>query len=300
MAVHSSFDGSKFKNITGYKICCCFQEANGIQDSFYIYIEQVISPQNDFDPVKMDSPSPQGGNKRGTLTLFDDKGDINYQFNNIDLVDYQVHFSHFKKVRMMKFRYDPQITNEGRFCTLSNNRKSKQSTEFNNKFAQDYLYSIQGKGMSESLLSLSTKFVRNGKEHIMFGTQRTKDNSFMELTMDLDRERINGGIQSKTITYKGLLATINQENLDAILVDETYGSFLKYGIPNLDRIAGTINYPELLPIEYNPLTPLKYLQHSEAPPVVIGIIDNAFATSIETAVLILRNGICLDHSGSLV
>ena len=243
----------------------------------------------------------QSGNKRGTLTLSDDKGDINYQFDKIDLVDYQIHFSHFRKVRMMKFRYDPEITNDGRFCTLTNNRTSKQSTDYNNKFAQDYLYNIQGKGMSESLLSLSTKFVRSGKIHIMFGTQRTKDNSFMQLTMDLDGERINGGIQSKTISYKGLAATLTKDSLDAILVDETYGSFLRYGIPNLDKIASTINYPDLLPIEYSPLSPLQYLQHSEAPPVGGGIIENAaFTTSIETAVLILRNGICLDHSGSMI
>ncbi|WP_118973864.1 hypothetical protein [Taibaiella koreensis] len=300
MSVHANFDSQDYKDITGYKISACLQVNNRIQDSFFVYIEQVIAPQFDFAPLNMDVPDATEGNKRGTLIISDDNNYRNYKFDNIDLVDYQIHFSHFRKVRLLTFRYSPEITNNGSFCTLTNNQSSKDSKSFRNKFAQTYMYSIQGQGSSESLLSISSKFTRNSNEYIRFGTQRTKDNSFMDLAIKLDEEIPTGGIQSKTITYKGLSATIDKDNFVAIIVDETYGSFLPYSLPPLDEVSVSSSYTDLLKIKYDPLSPFEYLKHAVAPPAGGSIIDNSFSSSIETAVLILENGTFLDHSKSMV
>jgi hypothetical protein len=298
MAVHANFDNQEFNEITGYKIATCIQVNNRIKDSFFVYIEQVIKPQFDFSPLNMDSPAASQGNKRGTLIIKDDDKYRNYKFDDIDLVDYQIHFSHLRKIRLLIFRYSPEVTREGNFCSLSNDEKTREKEDFRNKFAQNYTYSINGS--SKSLLSVSSKFTRDRNEYFRFGTQRTKDNSFMDMLLNMDQEIPSGGIQPKTITYKGLSTTIDRDNLVALLVDETYGSFLPYSLPSLDKISANSSYAHLLQINYNPLSPFEFLQHAVAPPAQGGNTENDFNPSIETAIIILNNGSYLDHSKSMV
>lgn len=262
MAITADFGGVKYENITGYRIACGYETRSGIQESFYVYIEQVISPQTKFSALDMGVPAQ--GTKRGNLSLKDNFGEIDYHFSEIDLIQYQIHFSHYRKVRLLTFRYDKKVTDAGQFCTLNNNQQSKAADEFRNQFAADYQYSIQGQGFSESLLSVSSKFERREKEYIRLGTVRNKQNSFMKLALELDSEKT--GFTPRTVTYKGIQTTIDRQRLQALIVDETYGSFLKYGLPNLDVVAKSTSYGDLLAIEYNPLTPFQYLEHAETPP----------------------------------
>ncbi len=300
MAVHANFDGQDYKDISGYKISTCVQVNMRIAGAFYIYVEQVVSTETAFSPLDMSSPLT--GAKSGTLIITDDDRYRNYQFNNIDLIDYQIHFSHFRKVRLLTFKYDPAVTNAGNFCSLGNEEESRDRNNYRNRFAHDYTFNLEN--FEESLLSISSKFTRNGNEYIRFGTQRTKDNSFMSMALTLDQEIPNGSIKPKTITYKGQATTIDKRNLVALLVDETYGSFLPYSLPSLDAISGLakdVNYNTLLIVDYDPLTPFQYLQHAVNPPrgTSLAGIDQ-YGSSIETAVVIFNNGNYLDHSKSMV
>src|SRR5215510_10978786 len=101
MSVHATFDNTTFKNIEGYKIAACFQTENGFNGAFFIYIQELLSAEDNFIPIKMDDPEKEA--KRGTLKFYDNNSYRDYTFKDIDLVCCQTFISHHTKARFLTF-----------------------------------------------------------------------------------------------------------------------------------------------------------------------------------------------------
>ena len=298
MAVHAKFDSIEFRNIRGYRIAACFQSNNGFNGAFYIYLEETLASQDDFKPIDMGKPDPAQGKKRGTLKIFDSDSYRDYTFENIDLRECETQVSHSRKVRYLTFQYDKDVTDRGEFCKITNNRNSIDKSKFFSKVAQDYLFSTGG--FTEPLLSFSSRFSREAVELLQFGTLRTKDNSFLELAIQLDEERQNGGIQSHTVKYRGQQTEVTRDNLSALLVYESYGDFLpnSYSLPDLGQIARTTDLTLLTLLDFKTFSPLENWQHAQTPPGALPTVSTG--ESIETATLILNGGSELDKAQQIV
>jgi len=301
MPVHANFDNVTYKSIEGYRIAACVMSNNGFDGAFKIYIEERLSAPNDFLVVDMGSPDPTK-TKRGTLKIYDDVSERDYTFNDIDLVYSQTIISHYVKIRLLSFVYDPRVTQQGGYCSISNNAQSVKSDKYNNHVAQEYQYNVSG--FTESALSFSARMSRDSNQVIRIGGLRSHDNSFLELAMQLDKEVTQNGIGNHSIHIKGQAINFDKNNLMAFLVDESYGTFLHYHLPSLDRIAklNPLNegdsYADFVSLDFDTFTPGMYLIHAQNKPTNPN--KNPYSSSVDTGTIVMRGGDQIDFSKNIV
>jgi hypothetical protein len=297
--VNASFDNITLNNIEGYKISACLQAGFGFNGAFFVYIEELISANapKGLAAVDMSTPDPAAGPKTVNLRITDTANYRDYTFNNIDLIDIQTYITQHSKTRLFTFKFDAAITNgPDSYCTINNNEPSKDPVDAKNRTAQAYLYSLDG--FNEPLLSFSGRFSRDTVEVFRYGSRRSKDNSFTKLAIKMDEERKDGGILTHDIKYKGLTTTVSGKNLQALLVDESYGSLLHHPLPSLSHMARATNLASLVELNFDPHSPFEYLQHAEIPPAQL--TKKVFGSSVETATYIINRGGDLDKSKSII
>ena len=309
MAVHAKFSPQvgasiEMKDIAGYRVAAFFHPTNGVNDNFFVYIHELVSAEDELSPVTVSSE--QAGKIEGTLIITDDAKERNYTFRGINILTVESFFTHQQKTRLSIFQYRAAVTNKGRYCTLTNTSKAQDPSRSPSKMGKMYAYRIDG--APEPLLFFGSRLSRNAVEVFRLGAVRNGNNSFLDLIMRMDSEIHPGKMTSKVIIVKGQNITLDQDTLQGIVVDESYGSFLSLDVNSLDAVAVTPpnpdpddpfakSYIDLVKIDFRTLTPDKYLAHAQAPS---GIARTAAKSSIETATIILLAGEELDKSPSIV
>ncbi|WEK34632.1 MAG: hypothetical protein P0Y53_19265 [Candidatus Pseudobacter hemicellulosilyticus] len=300
MAVKARFSpkggsAADFTNIAGYRISTFFHPSNGFNDNFFIYIHELISAENDLSSLRLSSPVT--GRIEGTLTISDDAGERDYTFNNINLLTVQTFLTHEQKTRLLTFQYRAEITNNGKYCTLKHKAGPQDPAKVTSKMGKSYSYRIGGN--PEALLFFGSRLTRESVEIFRMGALRNNNNSFLEMVMAMDQQIHNGKVISQTIFVKGLSFPLNTVNLQGLLVDESYGSFLSFNVSSLDTIAMTnaADYAELAKINFSTFTPDQYLAHAQTPH---GIRRMNQDSSVETATIVLKKDEELDKSPLLV
>jgi len=307
MAINATFapaigeGGFTLENIEGYRMSAFFHPANGFNGNFYVYVQELISDQDDFKSVNLAGNA--NGNIVGILSFTDHRNQLKYTFNEIDFIRVLNLSTQQQKERLLVFHCRAAVTGKknSSYCTLNNTSVPLNPQNTRSRMGQKYMYRITG--ADEPLLSFNNLLGTNFTTIFQFQAYRNTSNSFMDLCMTLDKERMSGGIQPKNISVAilGAPIMIDDINLQGILVDESYGGCLKHrlNIFNLGLIAQMNNndYASLIDYNISAHPPGFSLDHSTNPkPIQVTNV----ASSIETATIILQPGYGLDLSKQII
>ena len=285
----------EFKNIEGYRIAGLLHPTTGFNGNFFVYIHELISEEDDFSGITVESSS--AGRLTGELSFNDHATERYYSFKNIDLVSVQTFLTHKRKDRFLTFQYRAVITDAGDYCNVDNKAASRSAALDPNRMGRDYAYRVNGS--AESLLSFSSRITRGSNVMFRLGAVRNNNNSFLDMSKELDNQRVNGGIQSHSIQVKDFSIDFDKETLQGLFVDESYGSFLTFGVTSLDTIAqtDTDSYEHLMKIDFPSILPIDYLNYAQNPGTIKKMNQRS---SIETATIILQKGNGMKISSSII
>lgn len=292
MAVNAKFSIGRdsdinFKAIEGYRISAFFSPAAGFNGNFYIFIHELVAEQDEFKPISLTNTN--GGRNTGTLSFNDQANERNYSFNDIDLISVQPVFTHQQKERVLTFQYRAVVTDNQGYCEISNSAEAKSVMHEKNAMGKTYKYSTGG--AAEPSLLFGARLAHGAVSLFRIGGIRNNNNSFLELCMSLDKARQAGPLPKRQIMVKDFSVDFDQNSLQGIFVDESYGSFLNYSISSLDKIAATPadHYGRLSQISFSQPIPRDYLDHM-LNPQPIRKMNQLSSTETCTVVLLPNNG----------
>ncbi|MFT3908015.1 MAG: hypothetical protein QM737_01205 [Ferruginibacter sp.] len=284
-----------FDNIEGYRISAFFHPSKGFNGTFFVYIHELITSEDDLSALDLSTPS--SGKKTGELSITDIAQERTYNFKNIDLITTQSFFTQEQKTRLAIFQYRDVVTNAGKYCTMENKAAALDPERSPSKMGKKYSYKIDG--TPEPLLFFGSRSSRDAINIFRFGALRNKNNSFLDMIMKMDEEKNERVMKEKSIKVKNMTLSFDKDTLQGMIADESYGSFLSMNVTSLDTIAETEEdyYLNLAKINFEIFSPAQYLQHSQN---ARGIKHMNQDSSVETATIILKKGQLLNQTASIV
>jgi hypothetical protein len=221
--------GQKFEltNISGFRISVCLTPSQGFQGQFYVYVWQRIAAKARLDPV---SPGGAGQTLRGTLVLAGDTGA--HEFHNIDLVGVETGVTRHERLRLLEFQYDRAFTDTKKLpATL---RSLNTSSLPDGRLGNDYKFGLE-KNRDEHLLGFRSRQSASGAAVLRFSSLLTDKQSWLQEIVKANDQRTQPGkgFPEFEINFSPGRIKVNQENLNLVFVDESYGEMLRFPPPSL-------------------------------------------------------------------
>lgn len=252
MKVDVQFGDIAIKNIVGYKISVGLQPKSGFQGAFFIYVEQKLeSFFNNLDAVSLgETAAPP----RDTLSFSSDNMD--YNFDNVDLKEVRTIITHRTKSRILEFKYDQNVT-DSPDDPNPNIRVQNNETDKLEGVLKKYETSLGGG--AEELFGFHLFQQPNVAPIFRFSHRRNKENSWLQKIIEANERRITGGgkFEAFEVTFGSEQLSIDENDVEGILVDESYGTMLDHSLANISEIGdkGIRNFTQFARLELFEDTP---------------------------------------------
>lgn len=280
----AKFGDAEFQWIEGYKISAGWVPRSGFRGNFFVYLWERIEAATPFKATP--NLTKDGPGQRAALQLSDE--DHTYKFDKIDAVSAQLGATRQERYRIFEFRYDKGESEEVQ-PNVSVANKNKRDLE-KTALGDEYKFSISGS--SQHLLGFRSRVAASGANVFRFSSLRTDSNSFIEKMMELNDQNVQQKKMTDfTIKFTQGEIKVTQENLNAMYVDESWGSFTKIPPASLLDITGDTPEQEHVRLNLDDFSPHSLMQrdahheHHE---------ENFRPDTVQTLTLVFKPGIYQD------
>lgn len=244
MPVSAKYKDYQSPNITGYRIAMQLTPRVGFQGRFYIYLYEALDAhdQTRLPAVKTEEDGQEGQIPRGDLEL---KGDqVDYKFEKVDLVAIESGVTRNKRYRILEFRMSPEFTDRGENApvTLSNSNSHENTKLKTGGLQGQYTFKLDGEhgGSAEHLYGFHARQGANESVIMRMSHPRNEKNSWLEKVVWLNNQQQSGSskeVPAWKITFEPGELDVDKHKLRTMLVDESYGEMLDYGLPEFSALS---------------------------------------------------------------